>query len=252
MTDTKLLNGQVALVTGATSGLGWQFAQTLAAAGATVAISGRRVEKLKDLESLITKNGGKAAAYRLDMTDAVAIEKTVSQISTEIDPINILINNAGIANSELATRVPIDEIDQMLSVNLRGPFIAAREVAKHLIKIKQPGRIVNISSISAYHYIGHGAAMYSVTKAAIARMTEVLATEWAKFHINVNALGPDFFKSEITNDMSDNMGEFWAKYPRARLCDPALLDSTLLYLCSPASEAVTGTVIKIDDAQLKR
>jgi NAD(P)-dependent dehydrogenase (short-subunit alcohol dehydrogenase family) len=141
----------------------------------------------------------------------------------------------------------------VISVNLRGPFILASEIAKRLIKQKKPGRIINIASIAASFYNGNGAALYSVTKAGVARMAEALAVEWARFNINVNAIAPGMFVSEMTDGMFERMGgEPSAHTPRKRICDPAQLDSTLLYLCSPASDAVTGTVIKVDDGQSPR
>lgn len=246
------LQNQVALVTGATSGLGWRFAQVLAKAGAHVAIAGRREDRLESLKELIEKDGGTAHCIPADMMQEASIVQMIESTEQALGPITILVNNAGIADGQLATKIDIETIDQLLGVNVRAPFIVAREVAKRLIKNKQPGRIINISSIAAFNYLGAGAALYSTSKAAVARMTETLAVEWGRFNINVNAIAPGFFKSEMSDGMQAKVGEFWHDFPRARVCDPALLDSTLLYLCSPASEAVTGTTIKIDDAQMPR
>lgn len=249
---TTDLSGQVALVTGATSGLGWNFARVLAACGAHVAVAGRRADRLEELCAVISEDGGVAKAYPLDMTDADAIADTVERIQVDMGLVQILVNNAGIPDAALATKISVDLIDQVIGVNLRGPFIMAREVAKHLIAAKVAGRIVNISSIAAYSYQGNGAALYSVTKAGIARMTEALAVEWAKFHINVNAIAPGAFASEMMDGMLSRMGDITKRFPRQRLGQPSQMDSTLLYLCAPASEAVTGTIIKIDDGQSDR
>ena len=108
---------------------------------------------------------------------------------------------------------------------------------------------MNISSIGGYNYSGNGAALYSITKSGIARMTECLAVEWARFNINVNGIAPGAFKSEMMDGMMERLGDFSGSFPRKRVCDPAQLDSTLLYLCAPSSECVTGTVIKVDDGQ---
>jgi NAD(P)-dependent dehydrogenase (short-subunit alcohol dehydrogenase family) len=143
-------------------------------------------------------------------------------------------------------------IDQVLDTNLRGPWILSCEVARRLIAAKAPGRMVNISSIGAFDYSGGGAALYSVTKAAINRMTETLAVEWSRFDINVNAIAPGAFSSEMMDGMLERMGDITRAFPRKRLGDPSQLDSTLLYLVSPASEFVTGTVIKVDDGQSGR
>ncbi len=128
----------------------------------------------------------------------------------------------------------------------------ATGVARRLIAAELPGRIVNISSIAAYHYAGDGAALYSTTKAAVSRMTETLAVEWARKFINVNAIAPGVFESEMTDDMLSRVGDIAPGFPRSRLGVPEQLDSTLLYLVSDASEAVTGTVVKIDDGQMPR
>lgn len=129
----------------------------------------------------------------------------------------------------------------------------SREVAARLTKAGQPGRIVNISSMGAYHYGGAGAALYSITKAAVFRMTEVLAVEWAARGVNVKAIAPGAFASEMMDGQVGRIGEdFIQAFPRKRLGDPAMLDSTLFYLLSSASEAVTGTIIKVDDGQLPR
>ena len=246
------LAGHVAIVTGATSGLGWRFAQVLANAGAKVAIAGRRQERLEELAELIKKNGGKCLPVQADMTNAESIVALVDAAEKELGLVNVLINNAGVPDAQLATKMSVELIDLVLDTNVRGPFILSAEVAKRLIKAKKPGRMVNIASMAAYQYDGNGAALYSTSKAAIARMTEALAVEWGRLHINVNAIAPGYFESEMTAGMQDRVGDLAAHLPRKRMCSPALLDSTLLYLCSPASEAITGTIVKADDAQFPR
>ena len=162
----------------------------------------------------------------------------------------ILVNNAGIPDAQRATKMSLELVDRVLDTNVRGPWLLSCEVAKRLIAAEKPGRIVSISSSGAFSYSGDGAALYSVTKAAVNRMTEALSVEWSKFHINVNAIAPGAFASEMMDGMMERMGGDFSKYtPRKRLGDPAQLDSTLLYLCAPASEFVTGTVIRVDDGQ---
>lgn len=243
------LSGQVALVTGATSGLGWRFARVLAAAGAHVAITGRRTERLDELAQLIGSEGGSVSALRLDMTDADSIVQVVADTEAEAGTVQILVNNAGIPDAQRAHKMSIELIDRVLDTNLRGPYILSCEVARRLIAAELPGRMVNISSIGGFHYAGNGAALYSITKSGIARMTEALAVEWARFNINVNGIAPGAFSSEMMDGMLERIGDIAPHFPRKRIGDPAQLDSTLLYLCSPASEAVTGTVIKVDDGQ---
>ncbi len=246
------LTGQVALVTGASSGLGRRFAKVLAACGAKVAVTGRRVDRLDEVAAEIHADGGVAAPLALDVTDADQLIAVVAQAEQALGPVNILINNAGVPDAQRATKMPLDLIDRVLDTNLRAPFILSCEVARRLMEAKQPGRIVNIASMAAYEYRGGGAALYSVSKAGVARMTEALAVEWARFHINVNGIAPGAFSSEMLDGMLERVGDISKGFPRQRLGDPAQLDSTLLYLVSPASEAVTGTVIKVDDGQSGR
>lgn len=246
------LKGQVALVTGTTSGLGKRFAQVLAKCGAKVAVSGRRADRLDALAAEIKAAGGEALPVVIDMTNRASIRAAVDKTEKAYGLVNVLVNNAGIPDAQRAHKMSDELVDAVFDTNLRGPWVLSCEVAKRLIAANQPGRMVNISSVGAYNYGGNGAALYSVTKAGIARMTECLAVEWSRFRINVNGIAPGAFSSEMMDGMLSRIGDFTKNFPRGRLCDPALLDSTLLYLLSPASEAVTGTVIKVDDGQGSR
>lgn len=246
------LTGQVALVTGATSGLGWRFAQVLASCGAAVAAVGRRADRLDELAADITGMGGTCLAVPLDVADPTQASSGIDHIDTTLGPISILVNNAAIPDAQYATRMPIDLIDRVIATNLRAPFLLSREVARRLIALGLPGRIVNISSMGAHHYRGEGSSLYSTTKAGLERMTEALAVEWAQFHINVNAIAPGAFATEMLEDMMKRYGPVSGSFARPRLGHPAQLDSTLLYLVSPASEFVTGTIVKVDDGQNPR
>jgi NAD(P)-dependent dehydrogenase (short-subunit alcohol dehydrogenase family) len=246
---TTDLTGQVALVTGTTSGLGDRFARVLARCGAKVVVTGRRTERLEALAEAIRADGGEALPLRLDMTDRASIRSVVQQAEDQWGTIDTLVNNAGIPDAQRAHKMSDELVDAVFDTNLRGPWILSCEIAKRLIEAKKPGRMVNIASIAAYSYGGNGAALYSVTKAAVVRMTEALAVEWARNRINVNGIAPGAFSSEMMDGMLERVGDISKHFPRGRVCDPALMDSTLLYLVSPASEAVTGTVIKIDDGQ---
>jgi len=244
------LSGQVALVTGATSGLGRRFARVLADCGAKVAIAGRRVERLEQVAKEIREAGGTAFPLPLDMRDAAAIKGAPAAVEEGLGaPVSILVNNAGIPDAQRAHRMSLELIDAVFDTNLRGPYVLACEVARRLIEAERPGRIVNISSVGAYHYAGGGAALYSITKAGISRMTEVLAVEWARFHINVNGIAPGAFASEMMDGMIERVGDVTRHFPRKRMGQPEQLDGTLLYLVSPSSECVTGTVVVVDDGQ---
>lgn len=244
------LSGRVALVTGASSGLGERFARVLAAQGAKVVVAARRLDRLEALAADIVAAGGQAMAVRMDATDADSLIAAVTAAEERFGTVDILVNNAGMPDAQRAHKMSIELIDQVLGVNLRGPWILACEVARRLIAAGKPGRIVNISSVAHLEYFGGGAALYATTKTAVARMTEALAMEWSPYQINVNAIAPGMFTSEMTDGMFERMGGNPAPHlPRARVCEPAQLDTTLLYLVAPASECVTGAVIRVDDGQ---
>jgi len=246
------LAGQTALVTGASSGLGLRFARVLAACGARVALAARRLDRLEALAEEIRGLGGQATAIRMDATDAEQLKAAVEKAEAELGLVTILVNNAGIPDAQRAHRMPLELIDRVIDINIRAPFVLSCEVAKRLIAAGQGGRIVNIASSAAYDYGGNGAALYSISKAAVVRMTEALSVEWARFGINVNAIAPGAFESEMMDGMLGRMGDISQHFPRKRIGNPAQLDSTLLYLVGPASDAVTGTSVRVDDGQGSR
>jgi len=246
------LTGEVALVTGASSGLGERFARVLAACGAKVAVVARRKDRLDQLVDEISKDGGEAAAFAFDMNDVEGFASLLDGIEKTLGTVTILVNNAGITDGRRAVNMTVDLADAVLDTNLRGPFMLACEVAKRWIAAERPGRIVNVSSIGAFTCSKPGQSIYSVSKAGVVRMTEVLAVEWAPHFINVNAIAPGTFRSEIIDAYIAKVGDYSNRLPRKRYCAPDQLDSTLLFLVSPSSDAVTGTVIKVDDGQTGR
>ncbi|WP_233356242.1 SDR family NAD(P)-dependent oxidoreductase [Henriciella aquimarina] len=241
-------------MTGAGSGLGRQFARALAHAGARVHLAGRRPAPLLRLRDELTGQGCSVSAAALDICDAKAIEATFDLVEETHGRVNILVNNAGIADADFATRLDLEKIDQVIATNFRAPFLLCRETARRLIEAEEPGRIVNIASVGAYHYTPSSAsALYCATKAGVVRLTETLALEWAKFNINVNAIAPGMFYSEMTDDFMDRVGDrVIERTPRKRIGDPAWLESTLLYLVDPRSHFITGTCVVADDAQVAR
>ncbi len=243
------LGGQVALVTGASAGLGRRFALVLAASGAKVAIAARRIDLLQELAEEIRAAGGVALPLQLDVTDADQLLSVVAQAEAQLGTVQILVNNAGIPDAQRAHKMSVELIDRVLDINVRAPWILSCEVARRLIEAGKPGRIVNLASRAAYAYDGRGAALYATSKMAVVRMTETLAVEWARYHINVNAIAPGAFSSEMMDGMLARMGDITKGFPRQRLGDPAQLDSTLLFLVSPSSDFVTGTTVRVDDAQ---
>jgi NAD(P)-dependent dehydrogenase (short-subunit alcohol dehydrogenase family) len=243
------LTGQTALVTGASSGLGLRFAKVLAKSGAKVALAARRIDRLEALADEIRQAGGQAVPVEMDATDASQMVGAVEKAQEALGLVTILVNNAGIPDAQRAHKMPLELIDRVIDINIRAPFVLSCEVARRLIEAGSGGRIVNIASSAAYSYGGNGAALYSVSKAAVVRITETLAVEWARYGINVNAIAPGAFASEMMDGMLSRMGDISQHFPRKRIGDPAQLDSTLLYLVSPASDAVTGTSIRVDDGQ---
>jgi len=243
------LSGQTAFVTGASSGLGVRFAKVLASQGAKVALAARRIDRLQSLAQEINEAGGTAAALEMDATDSDAMKAAIEKAQSELGLVSILVNNAGIPDAQRAHKMETDLIDRVIDINVRAPFILSCEVARRLIASNAPGRIVNIASSSAYTYSGEGAALYSVSKAAVVRITETLAVEWSRYGINVNAISPGAFESEMMDGMLERMGDITQHFPRKRIGNPAQLDSTLLFLVSPSSDAVTGTSIRVDDGQ---
>jgi len=243
-----------ALITGATSGFGEHFTSTLSSAGATVIVAGRDEDKLKELVATIRQRGGNAGYCVFDLTDSASIREAVRQASKQHGPISILVNNAGVLDNRMAMTSSDELIDKLLFTNLRAPYVLCCELARQMKMSGVEGRIVNISSMSAFNYSGNGQALYSITKAALNRMTEVLAVEWSKYNINVNAIAPGIFEAGLIKRLftEKKLAEFSDSVPRQRLSQVDDLDSTLLYLCSPDSRCVTGTVIKIDDGQEPR
>lgn len=248
------LSGQVALVTGASSGLGRRFAQVLAAAGAKVIVAGRREQRLHEVVAQIEQRGGQAVAQAMDVRDSQRLPGIIETLVERHGGIDILVNNAGVGRPASALQTSPDDIDELLFTNVRAPFVLSREVARHLIASARPGRIVNIASVGAFHYsLGMNAALYCACKSAVVRLTEALAMEWARHTINVNAIAPGLFETEMTEGQLQQHAErMLSRLPRRRAGQPEQLDSSLLYLVSPQSEFVTGICLRVDDAQYAR
>jgi NAD(P)-dependent dehydrogenase (short-subunit alcohol dehydrogenase family) len=248
------LSGHVGLVTGASSGLGRQLATTMARAGVSVMLAARRLQTLDEIVDRLLQEGLSAAAVELDLRDVDAIKHAVDVAESRFGIVDILINNAGVPDAGYATRLPLETIDRVIDVNFRAPFLMSTEIARRLISTGKPGNIVNIASVGAYHYTPTtAAALYCATKSGLIRMTEVLALEWARFGINVNAIAPGLFKSEMNADFLERAGaDVKNDFPRGRVGEPEYFDSTLLYLLSASSHFVTGTCIVVDDAQFSR
>lgn len=244
------LTGKVALVTGATSGLGRRFALILAKSGASVAITGRRVDRLEALKAEIESVGGEALPIALDVTDPASIKACVEAAEQGLGPVNILVNNAGMNVQAMAHEVTPEGYDTMFDTNVRGAFFMAQAVGNRMIARGEGGRIINIASIGAFTQLP-GLVLYTMTKAAVAMMTKSLAKEWARKNINVNAMCPGFIETELNSEWFQSEGgqRQIKTFPRRRLGVESDLDGTLLLLASDHSRFITGSLFTADDGQ---
>src|SRR6185312_9611372 len=248
------LQGQVAVVTGASGGLGAHFARVLAAEGAAVALTARRLELVEALAGELAGQGHRAMALRLDVTQAEAIGPAFDEIEAALGPISILINNAGVGGQGLALDLTVEEFDTAFDVNVRGVYFGAQAAAHRMLASgvaeRGEGRIVNIASVAAQTVLP-GLSAYGATKAAVVMMTKVMAREWARRGIAVNALGPGYILSDINAHWFDSEGGAaqLKRFPRRRLMAASDLDAALLMLAGPAASAITGSFIVIDDGQ---
>ncbi|MBX3486205.1 SDR family NAD(P)-dependent oxidoreductase [Phenylobacterium sp.] len=244
------LNGQVAVVTGASGGLGEHFARLLAKHGAAVAITARRVDRIESLAAELRAGGAKALALPLDVAEAETIGPALDRVAGDLGPVGILVNNAGVGGEGLALDISLEAFDQTFAVNVRGTFFAAREAAKRMMAAKIQGRILNIASIAS-HTVLPGLSAYCGSKAAVAMLTKSMAREWARPGIAVNALCPGYIETGINNFWWPTEGgqKQLKGFPRRRLMDASDLDAAFLMLVGPAASAITGSIITIDDGQ---
>ena len=249
--DTINIAGKVALVTGASSGLGRQAALALAGAGAKVAVSARRVDRLDALVAEIANAGGQAMAFDLDVRDIATIDGVVGAVEAAMGPINILVNNAGVSVVKRPENFTLEDYDYVQETNVKGPFFLAQAVGRGMIKRGQGGKIINISSMMALRVLGK-LALYAMSKAAIAQMSKQLALEWARHDIQVNAICPGYIETEMNADhwrTPAGRGMIEAM-PRRRIGTPEVMDGLLLLLASSQSDYMTGTLIPVDDGQV--
>ncbi|HEX7760710.1 MAG TPA: SDR family NAD(P)-dependent oxidoreductase [Caulobacteraceae bacterium] len=248
------LKQRVAVITGASSGLGLHFSRILAAAGASVALMARRTDRLETAVAEIRAAGGTAQAFALDVADANAIGPALDQAQAALGPISIMINNAGVGGEGAALDIPVEVWDATFAVNVRGVFFGAREAARRMLDNGQAAaghaRILNIASIGAQSILP-GLAAYCASKAAVVQMTRVLAREWARQDIAVNALCPGYIETELNAHWFASEGgqKQLRGWPRRRLMDASDLDQVLLMLTGPGARHITGSVITLDDGQ---
>jgi NAD(P)-dependent dehydrogenase (short-subunit alcohol dehydrogenase family) len=241
------VSGQVALVTGASSGIGRHFAEVLALAGAKVALAARRVDRLSEAAVAIEGRGGACLPVACDVTHREQIGAALATIEQKLGPVSILVNNAGVVVSKPLFEHTEEDWDYVIDTNLKGAWLAARDFAHHLAEKKRPGRIINISSILASHTIGRVPA-YCAAKAGLSHLTHVMAMELARYGVLVNALAPGYIETDFnTAFFKTPAGQnLIGRIPLKRIGQAPDLDGALLFLASPASAYVTGAVIAVD------
>lgn len=251
--DSFNLHGRVALVTGASAGVGRSLALALAGAGARVALAARRLEHLETVAAEIRAIGGDALAVPLDVEQEESVEAAFDAACARLGLVDIVVANAGILTHARATEMDTAAFDKTMNVNVRGSFLTARAGARRMIgKVgeSESGRVILIASIGALTVLPGGSA-YCASKAAIAMMGKSLAKEWARHGITVNTICPGFMMSDMSRDWLDSEAgrAQVSTYPRRRFMDTDDLAGTVLYLASGAARTVTGTVITVDDGQ---
>jgi gluconate 5-dehydrogenase len=247
------LRGKVACVTGASSGLGIEFARGLAMAGADVAVVARRFERLQTVARRLEELGIRAQPIQADLREEAQIDAALQRVQETLGPIDILVNNAGVAPVSRAERHALEKWQQALDVNLTAVFLCCQKVGRQMIERGQGGRIINISSV-----MGEGANAvhktigYAATKGAVTNMTRQLAVEWAPYGITVNALAPSWFPTEMNIDPrlgrvhDEQRARMELFTPMGRLGQEGELLGAIVFLASPAASYVTGEILHVD------
>ena len=243
------LAGKIALVTGASSGLGDRFARVLAGAGARVVIAARRVDRLEALAGELRAAGHEALPVAIDVASVASVRAGAQAVLAAWGPIDILVNNAGISIQAKLESIEEAEYDAVLDTNLKGAFFMAQAAAKQMIAAKCPGRIVNIASIVGMRAVGQ-LSSYGMSKAGMIQMTHSMAREWGRYGINTNAIAPGYIATDISAEfLATEIGAKWVgALPRRRMGEARDLDALLLLLCSgEAARFINGSIMVADD-----
>ena len=245
------LAGRVALVTGASSGLGRHFALTLAQAGASVAVAARRTDRLADVVAEIQALGRAAWAAPVDVTDAASVKAAFDALAAQGVTADTVVNNAGVAVSRPLLEQTEADWDGVVDTNLKGAWLVAQEAARRLVAAERPGCIVNIASITGERVAG-GVAPYCASKAGLIQLTRAMALELARARIRVNALAPGYIVTELNQAfLASGAGErLRSRIPQQRFGRPEELDGPLLLLASDAGAFMTGSVLAVDGGHL--
>lgn len=246
------LTGEVALVTGASSGLGERFAQVLAANGAKVVLAARRIDRLEQLVERIRSHGGQAMAVELDVSDHAAIATAFETAQAAFGTVTVLVNNAGIDGSAAPLDMTPEQWRKVMAVNVDGVWFCAQEAARRMVSAGKAGTIINIASVLSFR-AARTLSAYATSKGAVRQMTQNLALELARHGIRVNAIAPGYILTEINHALFNSpAGEKMIKrIPQRRIADPGELDGTLLLLASvKASGYMTGSTVVVDGGHM--
>lgn len=245
------LSGKIALVTGASSGLGAHFARVLAGAGARVVVGARREDRLQTLVSEIQQAGGEALAVALDVTDAASVAKAFDAAEARFGTVTVLVNNAGVAAPKSVHKTSETDWDFVIDTNLRGAWLVASEAARRMIAANSGGAIVNIASVLGLATsTGHG--VYSASKAGVIQLTKHMALELSSKNIRVNAICPGYFKTEMNDAYFESEAgkAYIATFPAKRLGEMQEMNGPLLLLASDAGSFINGAILPVDGGHL--
>jgi gluconate 5-dehydrogenase len=245
------LSGRIALVTGSSGGLGFAMARGLAEAGATTVLNGRNLAKLEAAREALQAEGADPHIAAFDVTDPAAVEEAVARIEGDVGPIAILVNNAGIQRRAPILEMPDAVWEEVIRNNLTSVFLVGRAVARRMVE-RRAGKIINIASLASE--VGRKTiAPYTASKGGVRQLTRAMCVEWAPFNIQVNAIGPGYFLTELNTDLAaDAAFDRWvkARTPAGRWAEPQELVGTAVYLASPASDFVNGQIVYVDGGLL--
>jgi gluconate 5-dehydrogenase len=245
------IEGKIVLVTGSTGGLGFTFARGMAQHGARVILNGRNAEKLESRMRDLEKEGLKASGYVFDVSRADEVKTACKQMEKELGPIDILVNNAGITVRTSLEEFKDEDWENILDVNLKGAYLVAKAIVPSMIK-RRCGKIINIGSVQSE--LGRpGIAPYAASKGGIKMLTKGMAVDWAKYNIQINGIGPGYFKTEMTRALHENPTTHqWLcdRTPSQRWGEMDELLGALLFLASDASSYVNGQMIYVDGGLL--
>lgn len=246
------LTGRVALVTGASRGIGRAIARTLAARGAVVAVNySQREDAARELCDLIAADGGKAIAVGFDVADPAAVEAGIARVAQELGGLHILVNNAGVSVDALLLRASVDDFGRLLDINLKGAFLCCKAAARHLLRARADGRIINISSVVGEQG-NAGQAMYAAAKAGILGLTKSLARELASRGVTVNAVTPGFIDTDMTAAalQGEAREALLKQIPLARIGRPEEVAEAVAFLAAPAASYITGHILRVNGGLL--